>query len=37
MKKFLQRYLKFEKEHGNEKTQQHVKEIAKNYVEMKTN
>lgn len=35
MKKFLQRYLKFEKEYGTEDGQEHVKEIARKYIEMK--
>jgi hypothetical protein len=37
MKQFLQRYLKFEKDFGDEKTQEHVKKVAKEYIEMKTN
>lgn len=37
MKHFLQRYLQFEKEHGNEEQQEHVKEIAKKYIQGKIN
>jgi rRNA biogenesis protein RRP5 len=35
MKNFLQRYLNFEKENGDEATQVHVKEIAEQYIEAK--
>lgn len=35
MKSFLQRYLKFEKDHGDLTTQTHVKKIAEKYIQTK--
>lgn len=32
MKSFLQRFLKFEQQHGTEKTQEHVKDLARQYI-----
>jgi rRNA biogenesis protein RRP5 len=37
MKSFLQRYLKFEKEHGTPEGVERVKQIARDYIAMKTN
>ncbi|EFC50307.1 RRP5 protein [Naegleria gruberi] len=35
MKSFLQRYLKFETQHGDSERQEHVKQIAKEYIQSK--
>lgn len=37
MKNFLQRFLKFEQKHGSEENQEHVKQLARDYISAKTN